>query len=213
MLGRVTSSETLLTTSITKRVLAALVAALAIVGATRVALLDWRPTPTDKAAVTVVSGRRTPGQPKRLLVYVGSMGRGVERAMPVLRQLMSEPQLAGADLLTFDALASNFTSGPAQAWATRLRAEIDAQWIRAGGYDDVILSGASLGSLLVRQAFLESRTRPALSPQCRVVRSSQPNRTPCRNRPWHRPGCTARSLADHCAGRPFLAIPAAEPRI
>jgi len=115
--------------------------------------------------VAVVSGHRTPGQPKRLVVYAGAMGRGVERAMPVLRQLMSEPQLAGADLLTFDALAFNFTSGPAQAWATRLRAEIDAQWIRAGGYDDVILSGASLGSLLARQAFVESLGRDPRYPR------------------------------------------------
>jgi hypothetical protein len=158
-------SETRLTTSLMKRALAALLVALAVAGATRIALLDWRPTPTQDAVVTLVGGHRTPGQPKRLVVYVGAMGRGVERAMPVLRQLMSEPQLAGADLLTFDALAYNFTPGPAQAWATRLRAEIDAQWIRAGGYDDVVLSGASLGSLLVRQAFVESLGRDPRYPR------------------------------------------------
>src|SRR5690349_13744441 len=120
-----------------KRALAVACAGLTVLGATRLAFLDWQPTPTQQAEVRIIMGHHPPGQPKRLLVYAGAMGRGVERAMPVLRQLLTEPQLAGTDLLTFDALATNFTPGPAGAWAARLRAEIDAPWIRAGGYDDV----------------------------------------------------------------------------
>jgi len=53
-------------------------------------------------------------------------------------------------------LVVRLTPGHADDFATRLRAEIDAQWIRAGGYDDIILAGGSLGSLLVRQAYLAS---------------------------------------------------------
>lgn len=127
--------------------------------------LDWRPAPTDQAIVKFIPGERTAGQVKRLVVHAGSMRRGVDRGMPVLRQLLSEPELAGSDLLTFDPVAYNLTSGPAEDFATRLRAEIDARWIRAGGYDDIILTGASLGSILVRQAFLESAGRDPRQPR------------------------------------------------
>lgn len=105
---------------------------------------------------TVVLGQHALGQAKRLVVFVpGTSGR-VSRYRLTMTQLLSEPELIGSDLLLFDHHIVRLTPGHADDFATRLRAEIDAQWIRAGGYNDIILAGGSLGSLLVRQAYLAS---------------------------------------------------------
>jgi hypothetical protein len=134
--------------------IAAVLAAIAV--AAGISWLDHRPTPVGRSVVTVVPAHRASGQPKRLIVYASSMGMGMAQSRPVLDRLLQEPALAGSDLLTFDPRAFRLTPGPQGSFATRLRAEIDAQWLRAGGYDDIVLAGASLGSILVRHAFLAS---------------------------------------------------------
>ena len=105
---------------------------------------------------TVAPGRHALGHAKRLVVFVPGTGGRVASYRLTMNQLLAEPKLVGSDLLLFDHKIVRLTPGHADDFATRLRAEIDAQWIRAGGYDDIILAGGSLGSLLVRQAYLAS---------------------------------------------------------
>ncbi|HEY3113276.1 MAG TPA: hypothetical protein VGJ62_06285 [Gemmatimonadaceae bacterium] len=114
-----------------------------------------RPQPAQPATV-LVKGTRTGNEPKRLIVYAHSIGRGFVQSRGVLERLVREPELAGSDLLLFEPRAGRLSTGPADRLASLLRAQIDAQWVRAGGYDDVILAGSSLGSLLIRQAYLTS---------------------------------------------------------
>ena len=114
-----------------------------------------RPRPARPTTV-VVNGSRAANRPKRLVVYAHSMGRGVPRTRRVLERLLREPELAGSDLLVFDPHAVRLSIGPGDRLASLLRAEIDAQWVRAGGYDDLVIVGSSLGSLLIRQAYLTS---------------------------------------------------------
>jgi len=123
-----------------------------------------RPRPA-KPVTILVKGTRAPNQPKRLIVYAHSMGYGFRRTRRVFDHLLREPELAGSDLLLFEPRAFRLTPGPSAGFATRLRAEIDAQWVREGGYDDVILAGSSLGSLLIRQAYLTSAGRDPKKPR------------------------------------------------
>jgi hypothetical protein len=153
-----------LSTNWQRRILLALSAG-ALWGLGRLLWYDHLPPPVRDITVNVVPANRSPGQPKRLLVFVGSMGEGVTLSMPVLRQLLAEPELAGTHLLTFNEHAYILTSGPAEDYAARFRAEVDAQWLRADGYDDIILAGASLGSVIVRQAFLASAGRDPRQPR------------------------------------------------
>jgi pimeloyl-ACP methyl ester carboxylesterase len=113
---------------------------------------------------TVIRGPRAPGAPRRLLVFVKGTGADVEAYKPLLFRLQAEPSLANSDLLLFDHRLVRLTIGHAYDFATRLRAEIDAQWIRNGGYDEVILAGHSYGSTLVREAYLQSAGRDPRQP-------------------------------------------------
>lgn len=114
---------------------------------------------------TLVRGPESPGAPRRLLVFVKGTGADINWYKPLLSRLQAEPELANTDLLLFDHRLVRLTMGHAYDFATRLRAEIDAQWIRHGGYDDVILAGHSYGSTLVRAAYLQSAGRDPRQPR------------------------------------------------
>ena len=115
--------------------------------------------------VTLLPGVRADSQPRRLIVFVKGVGADVESYAPLIARLRREPQLAGSDVLVFDHRLRRLSMSRAADVSTRLRAEIDAQWIRSGGYDDVILAGHSTGSLLVRKAYLASAGRDAMQPR------------------------------------------------
>jgi len=114
---------------------------------------------------TLARGGATPQASHRLVVLVKGGSADIAGYAPLTRRLLSEPQLAGSDLLVFDHRLSRLTPGHLYDFATRLRVEIDAQWIAHRGYDDVILVGHSTGSLLVRAAYLQSAGRDPRQPR------------------------------------------------
>jgi alpha-beta hydrolase superfamily lysophospholipase len=113
---------------------------------------------------TLMDGAAT-GSRRRLLVFVKGGSADIQTYQPLLRRLRSERELADADFLIFDHQLGRLTTGHDYDYATRLRAEIDAQWIRNGGYADVILAGHSTGSLLLRAAYLQSAGRDPRQPR------------------------------------------------
>lgn len=108
-----------------------------------------------------------PGTPqsRRLFVFVKGGSADGEKYQPLLRRLLAEPELAGSDVLLFDHQIGRLTIGRGYEFATRLRSEIDAQWIRHGGYEDILLAGHSTGSLLLRAAYLQSAGRDPRQPR------------------------------------------------
>src|SRR5690242_9328889 len=90
---------------------------------------------------TLISRANKAGSRSRLLVFVKGGSADLNTYRPLLRRLLAEPQLVGSDVLLYDHHLGRLTIGHDYDFATRLRAEIDAQWIRHGGYDDVILAG------------------------------------------------------------------------
>lgn len=140
------------------RKIVAVVAATAALGALWGGLYAMGMHPAHPVT-SVIRGPRAPGAPRRLLVFVKGTSANVEAYKPFLFRLQAEPQLANTDLLLFDHRLVRLTTGRAYDFATRLRAEIDAQWIRNGGYDEVILAGHSYGSTLIRAAYLQSAGR------------------------------------------------------
>lgn len=113
---------------------------------------------------TLVRGVRRPGASRRLVVFVKGGSSDMRTYRPLLDRLMAEPELAGSDLLLYDHHVVRLTTTRAEEIALRLRAEIDAQWIRAGGYDDVVLTGHSMGSLFLRRAYLLAAGRDPREP-------------------------------------------------
>jgi pimeloyl-ACP methyl ester carboxylesterase len=114
---------------------------------------------------TLIKAPPTSGTARRLLVFVKGGSADLRTYQPLLRRLLAEPELANSDVLLFDHQLGRLTIGHDYDFATRLRAEIDAQWIRHGGYDDVILAGHSTGSLLLRAAYLQSAGRDPRQPR------------------------------------------------
>lgn len=110
---------------------------------------------------TIVLG---PPKARRLLVFVKGGSADLATYQPLLSRLRREPALANADLLLFDHQLARLTTGHDYDFATRLRAEIDAQWIRKGGYDDIVLAGHSTGNLLLRAAYLQAAGRDPRQP-------------------------------------------------
>jgi hypothetical protein len=127
--------------------------------------------------VTLVRGTRAAGAPRRLVVFVKGGSSDMRTYRPLLDRLLAEPELAGSDLLLYDHHVVRLTTSRAEEIALRLRAEIDAQWISAGAYDDVVLAGHSMGSLFLRRAYLlaaggdprEPETAPWASAVSRIV--------------------------------------------
>ena len=95
-------------------------------------------------------------RPNRLVVLVpGFMGR-CSRWAHLRAQLEHEPGFAPreAQWLDFDHHSNWSSVGRMEELALQLRARIEAEWIKAGGFNDVILVGHSMGGLIVRQAYL-----------------------------------------------------------
>ena len=109
--------------------------------------------------VTTLTHGAATGASRRLIVFTKGSAADIEGYRPLLNRLLGEPELANSDLLLFDHQLGRLTIGHAYDFATRLRAEVDAQWIRNGGYDEVILAGHSYGSLLIRAAYLQAAGR------------------------------------------------------
>jgi hypothetical protein len=93
---------------------------------------------------------------RRLVVFVPGTPGLLEAYRPFLDRLMREPALAGSDWLLWQNKMGYLSRNSGAKLSQSLRAAIDAQWIAAGGYDDVVLIGYSFGALLVRQAYLLS---------------------------------------------------------
>ncbi|HEY2853730.1 MAG TPA: alpha/beta hydrolase [Gemmatimonadaceae bacterium] len=134
------------------RVLAGSLALLVGTGA----LLYVKGMHAARPITTVITRNNALSRSRRLLVFVKGGSADMDTYSPLLDRLRREPELANADVLLFDHQLARLTIGHEYDFATRLRAEIDEQWIRHGGYDDVILAGHSTGSLLVRAAYLQS---------------------------------------------------------
>ena len=111
-----------------------------------------------RPVTTLMHGVAT-GPSRRLIVFTKGSSADIEGYKPLLKRLLAEPELANSDLLLFDHQLGRLTTGHAYDFATRLRAEVDAQWIRNGGYDEIILAGHSYGSLLIREAYLQAAGR------------------------------------------------------
>jgi alpha-beta hydrolase superfamily lysophospholipase len=100
----------------------------------------------------------------RLIVVVKAGATDIHSYEPLVGRLLKEPELAGSDVLYFDHHVTKLAIGRLRDVATRLRAAVDAQWLRHGGYQDVILAGHSTGSLVMRAAYLESAGRDPREP-------------------------------------------------
>lgn len=133
----------------------------------------------------------------RLVVISPGLGLRIRDWEPLLQRLASEPGW-GPDTTEFLRHESNTSALSTQRLASiadDLAARINARWIEAGGYSEIILVGHSLGGLVVRQAFLVGRGAVASSarPQSwadavkRVVLLASPNRGVERLRWYARP--------------------------
>lgn len=89
---------------------------------------------------------------RRLVVVVPSIKGDLRHWQPLRQKLQAD--LADADWLPLDHGGRLYKTGSAHRLARRLCAAINARWVQAGGYDDVVLIGHCLGGLLLRQAYL-----------------------------------------------------------
>ena len=92
----------------------------------------------------------------RLVVVVPALGQKARQWSPLIQRLKMEPELAQSDWLLWDHRCGYFSFKSALERARELAARIEETWTRAGGYDEVILIGHSLGGVLVRQTYLLS---------------------------------------------------------
>ena len=93
---------------------------------------------------------------KRLVVMVPGIVQTTKQWSSLTDRLRRECGYtdAEADWIAFDNEGGPFSFGSAEGLARRLRGQIDQQWIKRGGYENVVLIGHSLGGVLVRQAYL-----------------------------------------------------------
>ncbi len=91
---------------------------------------------------------------RRLIVVVPAVRSRIARWTSLLDRLKSEPALAGADWLVWDHKCGVLSMRDASSLAVELHARVNGKWLADGPYDDIILTGHSLGGLLVRQAYL-----------------------------------------------------------
>ena len=94
--------------------------------------------------------------PRRLIVLVPGYNGHSSRWKPLQDRLKAEPGF-GADeakWLAFDHESHRRSLGTLDKVARQLNARIEAEWTRAGGFDEVVLVGHSMGGLIVRQAYL-----------------------------------------------------------
>ncbi len=106
--------------------------------------------------------------PRRLVVIVPAIRGRVSSWEPLLARLKAAPQLRHASWVRWDHGQGVRSSVSARKIALSLCARVDAEWAKAGGYDDVVLIGHSLGGLIVRQAFLFARGNDARACQLKA---------------------------------------------
>lgn len=90
----------------------------------------------------------------RLIVVVPSIQGSFKRWNPLLDQLAAEPALQGARWMKWEKKYGKLTFRSPTQLALDLQAAIHAEWIANGPFDDIILTGHSMGGLIVRGAYL-----------------------------------------------------------
>lgn len=94
--------------------------------------------------------------PRRLVVLVPGFNGHSSKWKDLRDRLEHEPGYGAGEAhwLLFDHGVTLRSLGGVRALAVKLRARIDAEWMRASGFDDVVLVGHSMGGPLVREAYL-----------------------------------------------------------
>jgi pimeloyl-ACP methyl ester carboxylesterase len=97
-----------------------------------------------------------PVRPRRLIVLVPRFRGQLGNWTPLKQRLANEQgyRPEAACWLDFAHGVNLRSTEILDAVAERLRGRIEAEWLRAGGFDDVVLVGHSMGGLIVRQAYL-----------------------------------------------------------
>jgi pimeloyl-ACP methyl ester carboxylesterase len=90
----------------------------------------------------------------RLIVVAPSIQGSFKRWNPLLDRLAAEPALEGARWMKWEKKYGKFSFTSPTQLALDLQAAINAEWIAHGPFDDIILTGHSMGGLLVRAAYL-----------------------------------------------------------
>jgi pimeloyl-ACP methyl ester carboxylesterase len=89
-----------------------------------------------------------------LIVYVPGITMSVEQWEPLVSRLRQEPEFRDTTWRGWDHHIGLFSIRSIMSKAEELRAVVDAEWQLAGGFDEVILVGHSIGGILVRQCYL-----------------------------------------------------------
>lgn len=126
---------------------------VAALGAGAAAIACWL------TATPVVTARRcepTPtGRTGRLIVLVPALPHATSLWKDMRSALArGVPEYANAQWLCIDHHLSFRSRGWLADIAHSVRNRIDEEWAKAGGYDEIVLIGHSVGGLLVRQAYL-----------------------------------------------------------
>ncbi|HEX2851913.1 MAG TPA: alpha/beta fold hydrolase [Opitutaceae bacterium] len=133
----------------------------------------------------------------RLVAISPGLGLAIRDWEPLLQRLAAEPGWGPdtTEFLRHESNTSPLSLRRLASVADDLAARINARWIDAKGYSEIILIGHSLGGLVVRQAFLAGRgaVASASGPQpwanavTRIVLLASPNRGVARLRWYARP--------------------------
>jgi pimeloyl-ACP methyl ester carboxylesterase len=96
---------------------------------------------------------------KRLVVIVPGLSGRYRYWQPLCERLQQEGDygLDETKWLGFEHKIWLLSIGRLDSPANKLKSRIDAEWTLAGGFEEIILVGHSLGGLIVRQAFLLAR--------------------------------------------------------
>lgn len=92
--------------------------------------------------------------PRRLVVYVPGISMAVSQWEPLVSKLRHEPDFTDTIWKGWDHGIGLFCTRSLMSKAAELCAVIDAEWRLAGGFDEVILVGHSIGGILVRLSYL-----------------------------------------------------------